>query len=179
MSLNLKSQVLTSSKKYLRIALIQLMLLLMFLGCFYSSKPFEIQNVKQAVLIVDDISYERVISEYKFSFFSNSVKYQFSNKGVFSNYSNSELYEKIEIGDRITIKYVEEYGLFGKINWVVDARTETEVYRSIEDYSDQKIAFIIICVFFYVVELLFLIVVTLYVFYDRRLAFFKNGRKNK
>ena len=74
----------------------------------------------------------------RFSVFSNSIEYQFLNNND-SGYSNSQLYNVVQIGDEVLILYAEKYNVFlKKYNSVVDARTDTEVYRSIEQYNDAK-----------------------------------------
>ena len=156
--------------------LIQVLIIAMFFMAFNTSHPIDITDTKQAEITVDD-TYCRftgrrltttwlVISE-------NSTEYIFSSLEPSAEYSVNELYESISVGDRLSLRYYETFNILGKINLIVDARTENETYRTLEEYNNSKqgvdIAVIIV---FSVIEVLFCVVAVLF------FAFNKNTRKS-
>lgn len=141
--------------------LIQVCIIVMFFMAFNTSHPIDITDTKQAEITVDD-TYCRftgrrlttawlVISE-------NSTEFIFSGDEPFSGYKYpvEELNELISVGDRISLRYYETFNILGKINLIVDARTETETYRTLEEYNNSKQGVdIAVIVIFSVFELLF------------------------
>ncbi len=166
------------SKRIICFALVQVGILLLFIGMFYQSKPIKQEDTRHILITVTDVAYERNFGEYKFYVFSDSDRYEFFETGAFSLYSNKELYEMIRTGDRISLIYVEKGGLFGKTNSVVDARTETETYRSLEQVNASfKKANIVIIVFFFIVELLYLAVLALCIAFHNKTKAFSKRKK--
>jgi len=84
-----------------------------------------------------------------------------------SAYPNSKLFDTIQIGDEISISYVEQYSFFGKRNSVVEAKSDTEVYRSIEEYNSTS-AFVPVIIIFAIVEFLFLSSIAIHVVVFRK-----------
>ena len=73
---------------------------------------------------------------------------------------------------------MEKGGLFGKTNSVVDARTETETYRSLEQVNASlKKANIVSIVFFFIVELLYLAVLALCIAFRNKTKAFSKRKK--
>ena len=151
-------------KRFFIIVCVQLMIISLFSLLLYESKSLNDKHIKQAIIVVDDIEYIRIMNEFRFSVFSNSIQYQFSNDGALSPYySNRDLYENVDVGDKLNIIYIEKYRLTGKQNLVVDARTEKEIYRSLEYYNTQKNYLrVFIIVFFSVVEMVYLFIISTY-----------------
>lgn len=132
----------------------------------YECKPANEKEINQVILEVEDIKYERVISEFRFSIISDSVEYKFHNLGESSEYSNRQLYENIKVGDELRISYVKKYG---KDNRVVAASSENEIYRSIEYYNSQKRpAFIVSIAFFIITQLMLTSFIFIYVFLNHK-----------
>lgn len=168
-------------KKTVVFALVQLLIVVFFLRFISESKLIVLEDTTPITVTVDDIKYERVISEYRFSIYSDSIEYRFHNQGVFARYSNRELYETIEIGDEISIVYVERYDLTGKYKSVIDARTEMIVYRSIEEYNElREPAFIAAIVISSIIELVFILVFIVWIMFNREgMKLFLSKNKSK
>ena len=139
------------------------MIIIVFANLFYQSLPANKENVYQVSGIIEKTSYVRGYNEYRFRVYIDSECYQFSDMGIMGSYSNKELYDSIKEGEKITLQYCEKFGVTGKANWVVDARTDTKVYRSIDEYNAQKKGLptfvIIIFVFF---EIVWALVLSIY-----------------
>lgn len=125
-------------------AIIVLQLIIIFIGfsLWDASQPINDNNsdIFHIQITVDDTVYERSINQYLFYIVSDEERYYFSNSGVVSdNLSNRELYESVSVGDTLQIAYYENHNLFGVRKWVVDARTETQIYRSLESLAQDSI----------------------------------------
>ena len=159
------------------VVLIQVLIIVMFFMAFNTSHPIDITDTKQAEITVDDVHYRVSQSRYSKNYWliisENSTEYIFSNLEPSAEYSVNELSESISVGDRLFLRYYETFNIFGKINLIVDARTENETYRTLEEYNSSKqgvdIAVIIV---FSVIEVLFCVVAVLF------FAFNKNTRKS-
>lgn len=91
-----------------------------------------------------------------FIVYSDSQKYYFNNFGIFSKYSNSYLDKNISAGEKLTLTYFEKYHLFANRNWVVDARSETEVYRTLDEYNERHAGVdVVTIVIFCIIEIIF------------------------
>lgn len=88
-------------------AMIQFVLILVFALALNESRAIDVQQMKQVSIRVEDISYDRSVSEYRFCIYSGTEKYVFPNLGAFSEYSNRELYNEISVGDSISLEYYE------------------------------------------------------------------------
>ena len=169
-------------KSLLVFAVIQCFLFSIFVPEIYDAfVPVNSENSKQIKIVVDETYYDSSgRSSAKFYIYSNGIKYRFSNFGISGKYSNRELSEMVREGDVLSITYIEKYP-FGVVNekWVVDARTETKVYRSLEEYNARKSPVLNI-LFFGFIELLFLSVFALYiVFHWKELKLFSYRKKKK
>ena len=139
-------------------ALIQVLIIVSFVRLFNASQPVDISDTKQVEIIVEEVYYRtRTRLEDWLIVSDNSTKYILANPGIFPEYTVSELYELISVGDRLFLRYYETFNIFGKTNYfVVDARTETETYRTLEEYNNSKQGVdIAVIVIFSVFELLF------------------------
>ena len=135
---------------------IQLLLILVFTGLIRESITVDIKNTKQITVIVDEVQCFRFL-ETRFNIYTDSEKYIFANSTALSDCSNSSLCDSISRGDELTIVYFEKNTMFGKRRIVVGAKTDIEVYRSIEGYNASKrgastLAFIISAI----IELVFI-----------------------
>lgn len=74
------------------LALIQVLIVLLFLIMLNESKPVNLQKLNQETITVEAIKYEKVFSEYRLSAYCNSNQYIFTNLGSFAEYSDSALY---------------------------------------------------------------------------------------
>lgn len=157
----------SSEKKILRMVivfvLIQSVIAFAFVHMLSSSQQVNVNQTKQIDIIVEDKDYYRVPREYWLFVVSNSTEYLFMGRSSNKEYSVSELYESISKGDKLSLRYSETNTIWGKVNLVVDARSETETYRNIDEYNHAKKgvpAFVIII--FFIIELIFVGIVYMY-----------------
>ncbi len=161
-------------------ALMQILIILVFSWLLYKSKPVDLENTKQITITVDNVRYQRGPTEYYFIIYSDSEKYLFSNYGRFGEYSNRELYESISIGDRLTLTYYNSSSLLhGNFNSVIEAQSNTEIYRSVEEYTKLTAGIsTAVTIPFLIIELVFVGVLILYVLNSKN-TLIKIGRKLK
>ena len=140
------------------LVLIQVVIVIMFVFVFRASQPIDIKEINQIDIIVEDIYLVRSSRSNKLLVVSDSTMYLFQTSPMFEEYSVNELYELISKGSKLSIRYFETYMLYyGKVRYVVDARSETETYRSIEAYySSHEGAAIFVIILFSVLELFFI-----------------------
>lgn len=135
--------------------------------CFYcwnACQPIDINDTKQVDIIVDK-AYETISGRRQVMYVvADSEYYMFTAPGFFEEYTVGELNDRISEGDHLSLIYYEGYSFFQKVNHVIDARSETEVFRSLENYYRGKQGIpafgVIICV---IIESLFLTLFVMYV----------------
>lgn len=127
--------------KYLRsiIYLFIAQLLIILLFCCISSchRLATDENTTQLTITVEkvDYYYPFLSRNRMLKIYTDSMRYEFSNKGV-GNYPTKKLYEEIAVGDELTIIVMENRNFWGgSSNMIVDARDEHLHYRSIQDYN--------------------------------------------
>ena len=160
-----------SYKKIIRdillFVLIQALIICVFIFLMSDNQPININETKLVDVIVDDIYCFRVRGENWLCLVADSTKYLFFSRVTFADYSVHELYTSISKGDRLSLRYYESNSGLLKSNIVVDARSETEIYRTLEEYNratqEGTIGLIII---FLVVELIFVGVFVLYIWWN-------------
>lgn len=143
--------------------LIQVLIIAMFFMAFNTNHPIDITDTEKTEITVDDIYYRITRgrhSTYWLIISENSTEFIFLSLEPSAEYSVNELYESISVGDRLSLRYYETFNILGKINLIVDARTETETYRTLEEYNKSKQGVdIAVIVIFSVFELLFCAIV--------------------
>lgn len=145
-------------------AFIQILIFLLFICMFGESKTIDLQKTKQLNITVDEIYITRVILEYRLVICSNSTKYLFTSRGTLEEYSVSDLYETISVGDQLSILYYEKNSILGRNNLVVDARTGTKIFRSFEKYNKGKEGLAVtVIIMFSIIELFFCVVSFVYI----------------
>ena len=151
--------------------LIQVFIVLLFLRLFDNAQPVKIEETKQADIIVEDIYIVSFPKEHWLVIVADSGRYKFNNHPMFDKYSLEELKELISKGDKLELKYSEEYNIFGKVNLIADMRSETEIYRTIEE---NNLAFqgvpTFIVILFSVIELIFAGIVILYCWLEQNIS---------
>lgn len=101
---------------------------------FVKPVTYNTKKAKQCTFEVDTIGYSLEDKEYIMSLHNDSIEYEFSARDT-----KKGLSEKIKKGDTITIKYVEVNLLFKDDYYlIVDARTEDEVYVSIDTWDKRN-----------------------------------------
>lgn len=148
--------------------LIQFLIILVFVRALNMSRPIKAKDTKQIDITVEDtycIRLGRRYSENLFVVVADSKKYWFEYHRSFDKYSVDQLYQSISEGDKLHLTYYEtSYIVFGNVNVVVDAQTETETYRSFESYNQAKRGLpTLVAIVFSIIELVFVAIVLLYV----------------
>lgn len=135
----------------------QLLILSCFISLFLNSKQIGLnQTISKDIVVEETYLIHGGRIESRFIIFSDGKTFYFPNQTGQLQLSNSKLYDVISEGSLLSIIYFEKTGLFGTKNWVVDARNQETVYRSIEEYNKNKIGVIpMLVVLFLVVEIIF------------------------
>ena len=131
---------------------------------FNSGQPISTQDTKQTDIIVEDIYLISIPKELWLVIIADSEKYVFGSHSIFDTYSLEELNKAISKGDKLSLMYYEEYVYFRKTNLVVDARTETENYRTLEEYNRGKQGVpVFVAILFSIIEIVFIGIIFVYV----------------
>ena len=160
-------------------AFIQILILLLFIRLLNESKPITTQEIQRCYIVVEKTQFERAISEYRFIIYSDSQKYYFGNRATRAEYSCSELYATVSVGDQLSIAYYEENSIWGNKKWVVEACSEIEAFRLMEEYNKGKKGLTtIVYVGFFIIQLVSLGFFIIYIWF--KLNIFKGlARKLK
>lgn len=137
--------------------LIQTLIVFSFILLVKSSQQIDINDTRQVDITIDDIYIIRVPKEDWLFVVADSTYYLFTSRASLEEYSVHELYNSISKGDHLSLIYYElDSILFKKVNTIIDARTETEIYRTIEEYNRGKQGVPIFIVILYsIIELMF------------------------
>lgn len=150
-----------AEKKLFRIvivlALIQLVIIFTFVHVLIDSQQINETDTERIDIIVDDIYYYRVPTENRLVIISDSVKYFFKSRSTLEEASVDQLYKSISEGTRLSLRY-QETRIWGRtVNLVVDARSETEVFRTIGEYNRGKQGIsVYVCFVFSAIEIVFI-----------------------
>ena len=147
------------------LTLIQLVIIFTFVYMLHNSQQININETKQNSLHVDDIYYYRMAKENNLLVVADSQYYLFTSRSTLKEHSVHDIYESISIGDRLSLTYYEAHSLiWGQLNIVVEAHSETETYRTLEEYNRGREGLpVFVVVFFSIIELIFGGVVFVYV----------------
>ena len=126
-------------KNFLRtaivLAIIQLTIISLFVYVLISSLQFNENELKHIDITVDDVYSVQIMREKRLIVISDSVKYTFRSPSFYSEeYSVSKLHDAVSVGDKLSLTYCESRGLWRKSNIVVEARSDTEIYRCTEGF---------------------------------------------
>ena len=150
-------------RSILILELVQILILIAFIRMFNIGQPISTNDTKQSDIIVEDIYLISTSKELWLVIIADSEKYVFESHSTFDTYSLEELNESISKGDKLSLRYYEGYVAFRKTNLVVDARTETELYRTLEEYNSGKQGVpIFVIVLFSIIEIVFVGIIFVY-----------------
>ena len=145
-------------------------------------KPIEIEDTKQIDITVDDIYYFNFSKRGSwFVVVSDSTMYRFPSRTTFEEYSVGKLYRSIHKGDKLSLMYRESYTVFGKVNWVVDARSGSEIYRTIEEYNvGAQYTKVFVAILFSIIEIVFIGIIFVYVWLNHNVikGFYRKIKKH-
>ena len=145
-------------------------------------KPIGVEDTKQIDITVDDIYYFNFSKRGSwFVVVSDSTMYRFPSRTTFEEYSVGKLYRSIHKGDKLSLMYRESYTIFGKINWVVDARSGSEIYRTIEEYNvGRQRMKVFVAILFSIIEIVFIGIIFVYVWLNHNVikGFYRKIKKH-
>lgn len=127
--------------------MVHLLFVIVIIICIVASFPENLNKAEEVDIIVDQVDYVYERKEYRLSIYSDSIEYKFSEYDC--EYTIKELSKLIKKGDLLSIKYIENYNvLYGDYYEIVDARSQSNVYLSIDSYSDQQNTSLVISLLF-------------------------------
>lgn len=128
-----------NKRKVVSIVAIQVFIVIIFSLILYSTTTTPIEKTKVASIVVEDI--ECIGGRKPFlSISSGPETYIIDNSAYPDEYSVKQLEKMISIGDSISIRYERRFSVrLGIHNNIVDARTDTHVYRSLEMINESRI----------------------------------------
>lgn len=146
---------------------VQLLIAFSFTRLYTDSQQINENDIKQIDIIVDDYYRYRVLKEEKLVIVADGNEYLFNSHSTFSEYSVYELYNSISEGSSLSLIYYETYEISGRVNLVVDARSENRIYRTIEEYNRGKQGLpVFVVVMFSVIEIIFVGIILVYVWIE-------------
>ena len=147
------------------VLLIQLLLILTFVRMWDNSQQLNISDTKQVNITVEDMYIVHLTKRgSRLIVIAESTRYRFPPPSTSREHSVHELYDSISKGDQLSLCYYEASGLFQKVNCVVDARSDAEIYRSLDEFNRGKQGLHTFLVIFYaVVQLIFTGIVLLFI----------------
>lgn len=163
-----KSKFSSDEKKLFRVLLALILLqsvtVFIFSHMLFESRQVNIRDTKEIDIIVDDFYRYRVSKEAKLVIVADGNEYLFNSRSSFAEYSVDELYNSISEGSCLSLIYYETYEISGRVNLVVDARSENEIYRTIEEYNRGKQGLpVFVVIIFFATEIVFVGIILLYV----------------
>lgn len=167
-----KSKISLVETKSIRVMLlfviIQFLIVILFVLLVRGSRQIDMNDTKQIDITVDDIYIIRVAGEDQLVVVADSTEYLFEGRATFEDHSVHALYNSISKGDSLSLIYYEsDRILFKNANVVVDARTETEIYRDFEEYNrGMQGVPIFVVILFSIIELFFIGIVFVYVWFN-------------
>ncbi len=155
-------------RSFILSVLLEIIIILLLLDALNGLYPLKIHDTERVDIIVEDLYYDYGRTSNRLVVSCGSEEYVFHNRSSEDEYSVRQLKEMIAVGDHLSLNYCEERNIWGKYNSIVNAQTESEVYRSIDHFNENQkngsTIFIIVLVF---IELIFCLNVILYIFFNK------------
>ena len=146
------------------LGLVQILIMFTFIRMFNIGQPISTHDTKQTDIIVEDIYLISTRKEQWLVIIADSEKYLFESHSIFDTYPLEELNKSISKGDKLSLRYYEEYNIFGKANMIVDARTATENYRTFEEFNHAKQGVsVFVVIIFSIIEIVFAGIIFVYI----------------
>lgn len=149
-------------KSIIGITILQLIILAFFLVFWNGTQSVDLSHTKQLNITVRKIDYRRDVHESSLYINDGSNEYKFSKGALSSEYRGVfDLSKELNVGDTLTITYIEESNVFRKYNLIIDAYSNDNIYLSYQKFNvDKQYARIGVSIFFGVVELIFISIST-------------------
>jgi hypothetical protein len=149
--------------------MIQLLIILAFIRMLALSRPVDISDTREIDITVDNTYHTKFLKDYMLIIESSLGRYTIYNNSRADRYSVDELYKIIKIGDSLSLSYYESFGILGKTNCVIEARSADDVYRSYDEYYNAKQGVdIFVIILFAIVELIFAGIVFINVWINKK-----------
>ncbi len=166
----------TKAKQITTFVILQIIAIVLFASMIYNSVPISPERVECTSIQIINIKNVRRFHEFRVCVYTENESYEFPN---FGEIPKSTLLDKIKEEEEISIKYVKTYGGFKCYNLIVDARSESEVYLSLEDYNAKRPLIGVIILILILESILIGACVTYYIFYHGLQFSRKKRKKNK
>ena len=128
------------ARKVARYALIQLLIIVMFLFMLHQNRIATPQNTREVTEVVEGISLLPGLRGYRFYVHTASGFYRFNSN---TNDGDSDLMrswsKRVQVGDTLSMSYMGKLGIAGMENVVVAVSNGTEVLYTIENYNYGRI----------------------------------------
>ena len=124
-------------KRLLLFLLCQIILMLLFLAVLLSSIPPDRVDIKTETIIVNRL-WLSTRPTTTLSIYTNQGIYKIDSAISDNDFSCSKIRDSVSVGDSLDIMYYSGYSWFRPANWIVDVRTESTTYRSIDNFYARK-----------------------------------------
>lgn len=123
--------------KFIIIAvLVQILILTVYLVPLFKTLPPPIEEAKHITVLVDKFEIgEHWANRHKNSnyiIYANSTQYRIRKDGILVSLGK----DSIKPGDKLSLIYFEDQGVFRNKNFAIDVRSESEVFVSSQEYYD-------------------------------------------
>ncbi len=164
-------------KSIVVIAIVQFIVFILFLGLLSGTQSVDLAQTKQLNITVKRIDYRSDFNESNLYIYDGSKEYKFSkgallaeNRGVY------DMSKKLNVGDTLTITYIEECNVFGKYNLIIDAYSIDDTYLSYERFNeDKQKARIGVSILFGVFELIFILISVFIIIINKKISYSKKS----
>ncbi len=157
-------------RSMLILCFVQILIVVAFIRIFNVGQPISTHDTKQTDIIVEDIHLISTRRDAWLVIIAGSEKYLFERHSSFDTYPWEQLNKSISKGDKISLRYYEGYTIFGRSNWIVEARTETEIYRTLEEYNRAKQGVsIFVVIIFIIIEIVYALIAFVYIRVNRNI----------
>ncbi len=164
------------AKQITTFVILQIFAIVLFASMIYNSVPISPEKVESASIHVKNIDNLPTYREHRVFVYTENDTYIFPNMASFQ-LTNEELVDKVKEEDQIFIKYSERYSfILGRHKFIVDARSESETYLSLDEYNSKTPLIGVIILIIILESILVGACVTYYIFYHG-LQFSRKKRK--
>ena len=157
-------------KSIIWIAILQIIIFAFFLTFWNGTQSVNLSHTKQLNITARKIDYRRDFSEHNLYINDGSKEYKFSKGAVSSEYRGVfDVSKELNVGDTLTITYIEDSNVFGKYNLIIDAYSIDNRYLSYQRFNvDKQHARIGVSILFGVVELIFISISTFIIIFNKK-----------
>ena len=155
------------------ISIVQFIVIILFLFLLCDTQPVDLPQTKQLNITVKRIDYRRDFNEYNLYIYAGSKEYKFSKGALLAEYGGVyDVSNELNVGDTLTIIYIEDCNVLGKYNLIIDACSIDDTYLSYERFNaDKHNARIGISILFGIVELIFITISVFKLILNKKFSF--------